>query len=113
MVEPTRSDGRPEQGTDHRGEFEGCGIYYAATELEARRCAQSPVAIIGGANSAGQAALFLAERYPLVTLIAGDQAGIQSYFTELSGDNEFSIFFQLDQGSTQRLAGLPVNCRFI
>jgi len=50
-------------------EFEGCGIYYAATELEARRCAQSPVAIIGGANSAGQAALFLSERCPHVTLI--------------------------------------------
>lgn len=43
---------------------------------------------------------------------AGDQAGIQSYFRELSGDHEFSIFFQLDQGSTQQLAGLPVNCRF-
>jgi hypothetical protein len=43
---------------------------------------------------------------------AGDQAGIQSYFKELSGDHEFSIFFQLDQGSTQRLAGLAVDCRF-
>ena len=43
---------------------------------------------------------------------AGDQAGIQSYFEEISGDHEFSIFFQLDQGSTQRLAGYPINCRF-
>jgi hypothetical protein len=43
---------------------------------------------------------------------AGNQAGIQSYFKDVSGDHEFSIFFQLDQGSTQRLAGLPVNCRF-
>ncbi len=51
------------------GEFEGRGIYYAATELEARRCPQSPVAILGGANSAGQAALFLAERCEHVTLI--------------------------------------------
>jgi thioredoxin reductase (NADPH) len=50
-------------------EFEGCGIYYAATELEARRCAQSSVAVIGGANSAGQAALFLADRCAHVTLI--------------------------------------------
>jgi thioredoxin reductase (NADPH) len=50
-------------------EFEGCGIYYAATELEARRCAQSPVVVIGGANSAGQAALFLADRCAHVTLI--------------------------------------------
>jgi thioredoxin reductase (NADPH) len=50
-------------------EFEGCGIYYAATELEARRCVQSPVVVIGGANSAGQAALFLADRCAHVTLI--------------------------------------------
>ncbi|MEA2214301.1 MAG: thioredoxin reductase [Solirubrobacteraceae bacterium] len=50
-------------------EFEGRGIYYAATELEARRCAQSPVAVIGGANSAGQAALFLADRCAHVSLI--------------------------------------------
>jgi thioredoxin reductase (NADPH) len=50
-------------------EFEGTGIYYAATELEARRCGPAPVAVIGGANSAGQAALFLAGRGHLVKLI--------------------------------------------
>lgn len=54
-------------------EFEGRGIYYAATELEARRCAQSAAAIIGGANSAGQAALFLAGRCAHVTLILRGQ----------------------------------------
>ena len=43
---------------------------------------------------------------------AGDQAGIQAYFQEISGDHEFSIFFKLDQGSTQRLAGFPLDCRF-
>ena len=43
---------------------------------------------------------------------AADQAGIQSYFEEISGEHEFSVFFQLDQGSTQRLAGYPINCRF-
>jgi thioredoxin reductase (NADPH) len=41
-------------------EFEGCGVYYAATALEAMACRQRPVAIVGGGNSAGQAALFLA-----------------------------------------------------
>jgi thioredoxin reductase (NADPH) len=55
-------------------EFEVCGIYYAATELEARRCAQSPVVIIGGANSAGQAALFLAQRCQHVTMILRGQS---------------------------------------
>ena len=43
-------------------DFEGAGIYYAATELEARGCVGSPVAVIGGANSAGQAALYMAGR---------------------------------------------------
>ncbi len=32
----------------------GCGIYYAATELEARACAGNAVAVVGGANSAGK-----------------------------------------------------------
>jgi thioredoxin reductase (NADPH) len=50
------------------GDFEGAGIYYAATELEARGCAGQPVTVIGGANSAGQAALFLASSDRLVTL---------------------------------------------
>ena len=40
-------------------EFEGVGVYYAATQAEAQACATSPVAIVGGGNSAGQAALFL------------------------------------------------------
>lgn len=39
--------------------FEGNGIYYAATESEARHCAGRAVMVIGGGNSAGQAAMFL------------------------------------------------------
>jgi thioredoxin reductase (NADPH) len=49
-------------------DFEGAGIYYAATELEARACRSEPVTVVGGANSAGQAALFLASRGCKVTL---------------------------------------------
>lgn len=41
-------------------EFVGAGIFYAATELEARTCADGPVTVVGGGNGAGQAALFLA-----------------------------------------------------
>jgi thioredoxin reductase (NADPH) len=61
---------------DRWTDFEGAGIYYAATELEARTCRGSDVAVIGGANSAGQAALFLAEKGSLVRLIVrgGDLA---------------------------------------
>src|SRR6185436_15779851 len=49
-------------------DFEGAGIYYAATELEARDCRDNPVTVIGGANSAGQAALYLAGRGNEVTV---------------------------------------------
>ena len=45
------------------------GVYYAATELEARLCAGSPVVVVGGGKSAGQAALFLAEAGGSVALV--------------------------------------------
>ena len=39
--------------------FEGAGVYYAATDIEARFCRDSEIAVVGGGNSAGQAAMFL------------------------------------------------------
>jgi thioredoxin reductase (NADPH) len=50
-------------------EFDHNGVFYAATEFEARLCAASPVVVVGGGNSAGQAALFLAQSGSRVTLI--------------------------------------------
>jgi len=41
--------------------FEGAGVYYAAARMEAQLCADEEIAIVGGANSAGQAAMFLAQ----------------------------------------------------
>jgi len=49
--------------------FEGLGIYYAATPMEAQVCAGCEVVVVGGANSAGQAAVFLAERARKVFLL--------------------------------------------
>ena len=62
--------------------FEAAGISYAATELEARGCAGQPVTVIGGANAAGQAALFLASSERLVTLAirGGDIAAKMSRY---------------------------------
>ena len=55
-------------------EFEAKGVYYAATELEARQCAGSPVVVVGGGNSAGQAAVFLADKgSPVAVVIRGSQ----------------------------------------
>ncbi|MGD1094099.1 MAG: FAD-dependent oxidoreductase [Bryobacteraceae bacterium] len=41
--------------------FEGEGIYYGATYMEAQLCEGEEVAVVGGANSAGQAAVFLSQ----------------------------------------------------
>jgi thioredoxin reductase (NADPH) len=41
--------------------FEGAGVYYVATHLESQLCAAEEVVIVGGGNSAGQAAVFLAQ----------------------------------------------------
>ena len=57
-------------------EFEGRGVFYAATELEARQCASAPVVVVGGGNSAGQAALFLAASgSPVTVVIRGSDLG--------------------------------------
>jgi thioredoxin reductase (NADPH) len=42
--------------------FEGAGVYYAATDLEARVCSGFDVVVVGGGNSAGQAAVYLAQQ---------------------------------------------------
>jgi thioredoxin reductase (NADPH) len=48
--------------------YEGAGVYYAATDLEARVCGGTPVLVVGGGNSAGQAAIYLAENNCEVTI---------------------------------------------
>ncbi len=53
---------------DRLSEFEGAGIYYAATDLEARVCGNGPVTVVGGGNSAGQAAIYLAQQGATVTI---------------------------------------------
>ena len=41
------------------GRFEGNGVYYGATHVEAKLCKGEEIAVVGGGNSAGQAAVFL------------------------------------------------------
>jgi thioredoxin reductase (NADPH) len=54
---------------DRLQDFEGGSVHYAATEFEAAQCRSDRVAVVGGGNSAGQAALFLADQSPLVYLL--------------------------------------------
>jgi thioredoxin reductase (NADPH) len=49
--------------------LEGCGVYYAATPSEAQLCLGSEVVVVGGGNSAGQAAIYLAGKASKVHLV--------------------------------------------
>ena len=49
--------------------FEGAGVYYSATFLEAQLCGGEEVIVVGGGNSAGQAAAFLSERTKRVHML--------------------------------------------
>ena len=70
---------------DRLSEFESSGVYYAATDLEARQCSGNSVIVVGGGNSAGQAAVFLAEQGSQVTVaIRGPDlnAGMSRYLVD-------------------------------
>jgi thioredoxin reductase (NADPH) len=49
--------------------FEGKGVYYAATDLETRSCSGSEVVVVGGGNSAGQAAIYLSQGGSKVSIV--------------------------------------------
>jgi thioredoxin reductase (NADPH) len=54
---------------ENASRFLGVGIYYAATSTEARRCESREVIVVGGGNSAGQAAVYLAGSCKHVNLL--------------------------------------------
>jgi thioredoxin reductase (NADPH) len=58
---------------EHCSRFEGAGVYYAATANEAQMCRGSDVVLVGGGNSAGQAAVYLSQNArKVLLLIRGD-----------------------------------------
>jgi len=74
---------RPE--VPHLAEFEGRGVWYWASSLEARMCAGEPVALVGGGNSAGQAAVYLAghaERVHMLVRAPGLAASMSRYLID-------------------------------
>jgi thioredoxin reductase (NADPH) len=65
-----------------RERFEGVGVYYAATAFESRLCRGATVIIVGGGNSAGQAAMFLSQAAAKVLLvIRGNDLNMSDYLS--------------------------------
>ena len=54
-------------------DFDGAGIYYAATDMEAKLCRGEEVVVVGGGNSAGQAIVFLAKYASRVHVVVRGQ----------------------------------------
>ena len=80
--------------------FEGAGVYYAATEMETRGCEDRTVVVVGGGNSAGQAAMFLSERAGRVLLLLrGDDLGksMSSYLADrIEGSDVIEVRYQTE-----------------
>ncbi len=76
-------------------DFEGAGVYYAATEMEARYCKGTEAVIVGGGNSAGQAAMFLSRSASCVRVLvrgASLAASMSSYLSNrLAADPRITI----------------------
>ena len=79
-------------------EFEGAGIYYAATEMEARFCRETEAVVVGGGNSAGQAAMYLSRfaRHVHVLVRGPDLASSMSAYlrSRLEADGRITIHYQ-------------------
>jgi thioredoxin reductase (NADPH) len=94
------------------GEFEGRGVWYWASALEAKTCANEEAVLVGGGNSAGQAAVFLAQfaakvhmlirgsglaasmsRYLIDRIDAQSNIEMRAYteLTQLHGDRELGL----------------------
>jgi thioredoxin reductase (NADPH) len=114
-------------------EFEGGGVYYAATQAEAQLCSEDPVVIVGGGNSAGQAAMFLSQdasccrllirgddlaksmsRYLVDQIERNDSIEVwtHSEVVELVGDRELETVTIVDNRSDDRTP-LPARALFV
>ncbi|HCJ49075.1 MAG TPA: hypothetical protein DHW40_07085 [Microbacterium sp.] len=75
---------------DRWEDFERSGVHYAATPLERRQVQGKPVVVVGGANSAGQAALYLAAGgSPVDLVVRGDdlRSRMSSYLADRLADD--------------------------
>jgi thioredoxin reductase (NADPH) len=113
--------------------FEGLGVYYAATLVEAQLCADDPVLIVGGGNSAGQAAIFLSKhaascrllirggdlgksmsRYLVDQIERNDRIEVltHSEIVELQGEDSVEVAVVADGRNGERTA-LPARAVFV
>jgi thioredoxin reductase (NADPH) len=92
--------------------FEGTSVHYAATLVEAHLCVGEPVVVVGGGNSAGQAAVFLAARASKVRLVVREAqlgANMSRYLVDRL-QRMPGVEIRLES-EVRRLDGDPLLCR--
>jgi thioredoxin reductase (NADPH) len=86
-------------------QFEGNGVYYAATELETRSCSGSDVVVVGGGNSAGQAAIYLSQggsRVSIAIRRSDLSASMSSYLIDrIAADPNIEVLPQTEARALQ------------
>jgi thioredoxin reductase (NADPH) len=113
--------------------FEGLGVYYAATLIEAQMCVDDPVLIVGGGNSAGQAAIYMSHhagscrllirggdlgksmsRYLIEEIERRDEIEVMTYseIVELRGETSLESAVVVDNRGDAR-AELPASGVFV
>jgi len=92
---------------DNLARFEGAGVYYSATPMESQLCRGEEVIVVGGGNSAGQAAVFLAQTARRVHMLvrSEDLAGKMSRYLirRIEGHPSIALRFRTE------IAGLNGN----
>src|SRR5467141_673119 len=81
--------------TENLAQFEGVGVYYGATVVEAQMCGGEEVIVVGGGNSAGQAAVFLAQtarRVHLLIRSGGLAASMSRYLIQRIEETPAIVF---------------------
>ncbi|HTP28976.1 MAG TPA: FAD-dependent oxidoreductase [Anaeromyxobacteraceae bacterium] len=80
--------------------FEGSGVHYWASPLEAKLCAAQEVALVGAGNSAGQAVVYLASQVPRVSLLVRGkslEASMSRYLVDrIAGLRGVEVLFQTE-----------------
>ncbi|HVH69238.1 MAG TPA: FAD-dependent oxidoreductase [Gemmatimonadales bacterium] len=94
-------------GIENLQRFENAGLYYAATQMERRMCGDEEVAVVGGANSAGQAAVFLAESAKRVHMVIRSDALSHTMSRYLI--NRIEAHPRIEQHTRTEMVGLEGN----
>lgn len=84
--------------------LQGSGVYYSATNLEARLCRNSTTHVVGAGNSAGQAAMFLSQTASEVSLLVrgSDLGKMSSYLADrLLANNKVRIRFRTEVAAVE------------